>query len=879
MVKNCYVDNLCQGALSVSEATDKAILANEAMQQAGMKLCQWTTNSDELNQNLQSLGFFAPIVVQGKLCIQQLWDLKCGWDDHINDPKILQSISKLFKEIAILESFPIPRCPFMGQGCEKSIHVFCDSSNVASAVCIYLVERSNSKSASNLMLSKTKVVPIKFPEGREEDLRIPRKELVACLMGAKLGVRVSNALSLPQSILRFWTDSTICLSWIRSPKEKLPVYIKNRVNKIRSLTTVTSWDHVPSDQNPADIPSRGQISVQNLMESSLWKHGPSWIESNSEYWPSFKGTSEVQAFLANVIPSNEESEEFKPIIQLHRFSSLFRAQRVAAWTLRALKNRIPVAKMENHPYLSAIPEKTFSKESPIPQSELANALNFLIMQEQKYHFPEEFQSLSQGHSFPKSSSLAALRPTWDSNRSIIVSIGREKPKVPLILLPKRSDLSRLILHEFHIKSFHGGTEITLGRSRDQYWIINGRVMAKQIIRSCPVCKVFSASPYLQLESALPLVRSTPAPPFHCAGCDFAGPFYLRNDMKVSILLFTCGVTRSVHLEVVPDLSSESFLNAFRRFQARRSIPRIMFSDNAPTFKRASRLLPAIEWRFIPEKSPWWGGFYERLVKSVKMALKKVVGKSQIAFPLFQTLIIEIEDMINSRPLTIVSDDVDNPHPLTPNHFLKPAPDVGDLKLELQGADDLKRMWNNRNRLLQHFWKRWKSEYLSSLRLWRQRRVTGTIVPAVGDVVLIETEGRSRNLWPLGIIHSVIKGTDGHARAAIVRVTRVDPNKDGLPVLVSFLRRPTRQLYPLESSLLGDSGGDITRQYVMQRSSKIQTNPGQRSSVEGPSSKVVSKDSKNSPPLNVTTPGCASSRIVKRSSRLVRPPGYLQDFKI
>jgi hypothetical protein len=148
------------------------------------------------------------------------------------------------------------------------------------------------------MLSKTKVVPLRVPEGREEDLRIPRKELVACFMGAKVGERIATAVSLPHSCLHFWTDSSICIAWINSPKEKTQIYVKNRVNKIRRLTS--SWRHVPTYENPADIPSRGQISLEKLVQSSLWKHGPPWLTADQEYWPSLENTSSVETLVASV---------------------------------------------------------------------------------------------------------------------------------------------------------------------------------------------------------------------------------------------------------------------------------------------------------------------------------------------------------------------------------------------------------------------------------------------------------------------------------------------------------------------------------------------------------------------------------------------------
>lgn len=162
----------------------------------------------------------------------------------------------------------------------------------------------------------------------------------------------------------------------------------------------------------------------------------------------------------------------------------------------------------------------------------------------------------------------------------------------------------------------------------------------------------------------------------------------QSPTKVYIALFTCAVVRVVHLELVEDLSSESFIRAFRRFVSRRGVPERLISDNAKHFKDCSKRITSlssqileaektqrylashgIRWQFIVERAPWWGGFYERLVGSVKRCLKMSLGKTLLSFPDIVTMVTEVEAVLNSRPLTYLYPDIEDNPPLTPAHFL------------------------------------------------------------------------------------------------------------------------------------------------------------------------------------------------------------------
>lgn len=224
--------------------------------------------------------------------------------------------------------------------------------------------------------------------------------------------------------------------------------------------------------------------------------------------------------------------------------------------------------------------------------------------------------------------------------------------------------------------------------------------------------------------------------------DYTGAIAIRDNgaihSKAYISLFSCAVTRAVHLEVVTGNSHDEFISAFLRFVSRRSTPQIMHSDNATNFTSASKTLKYIsnhpnvrdslekyhvQWKFITLRAAWHGGMWERLIGIMKSSLKKVMGNALLSLQELTTLVIQIEGRLNDRPLTYVSDDPSSFQPLTsllmfgyrinslpsifePNELVDP----NYLQPTLLGAR-VKFV----QLLLEQYWKRWQVEYLTALR--------------------------------------------------------------------------------------------------------------------------------------------------------------------
>ena len=350
---------------------------------------------------------------------------------------------------------------------------------------------------------------------------------------------------------------------------------------------------------------------------------------------------------------------------------------------------------------------------------------------------------------------------------------------------------------------------------------------------------------------LPEFRVQQEPPFTFTGVDFAGPVYIKlgsatSESKVWICLYTCCVTRAVHLEVVPDLTTAAFLRCLKRFTARRGLPRQFVSDNGKTFKAASKTLEAmmrheevqqylsgvgVRWSFNLARAPWWGGVFERMIRMTKRCLKKIVGRAKLSLDEFTTLITEVEGVINSRPISYLSSD-DTEEPLTPAHLLcgrrllslpdsicytDPEEDYG------LSQEHLTKRLVYLNKLMNDFWNRWRTEYLLELRdAHRYVGKTSDKNPVhVGDVVLVH-DTKPRGFWKLARITKLISGQDGHVRGAVLKVASSNKKPN-------TLNRPLQRLYPLELPSL-PSTGDL-HQSIPEHETEIQAEEESGDTIE------------------------------------------------
>ena len=249
-----------------------------------------------------------------------------------------------------------------------------------------------------------------------------------------------------------------------------------------------------------------------------------------------------------------------------------------------------------------------------------------------------------------------------------------------IILCRNHRLSELIVLEKHTLVKHNGERQTLAEVRKNYWISRGKSFVKHVLLPCRKCKEYNSRPYSYPETPnLPHLRLRDDVPFSGTGVDYFGPLYCRDIFaknsqmyKCWVVLYTCASTRGVILDVVHSNHSQTFINSFRRFIARRGCPVTVLSDNRKSFiaenTQSFVAMKNVDWKFNIESAPWYGGFWERLVQSVKRCIKKTLSKSKLSYEELQTVLLEIELVINSRPLCSLFDD-DQVEVITPNQLL------------------------------------------------------------------------------------------------------------------------------------------------------------------------------------------------------------------
>ncbi|XP_047105115.1 uncharacterized protein LOC124768933 [Schistocerca piceifrons] len=337
---------------------------------------------------------------------------------------------------------------------------------------------------------------------------------------------------------------------------------------------------------------------------------------------------------------------------------------------------------------------------PLTPQECHNAIKRAFGAAQHSEYGNEIALLKASSPIPHNSKLRDLHPFVDAEGILRVGGRLMNADVPYdehhpIIVPPKHHLTRILIIDEHENLLHAGSQLLLAMLRRRFWIPNGRNKEKGVMRKCLKCFRLKSKTAVQLMGQRPAARVSQSHPFQHCGVDYAGPIAVKHGgrrskvtTKAYIALFICMATKAIHLELVSDLVTSSVLVALRRFIARRGKPSHMYSDNGTTFVGADSELKrflsndvtvesvvnfstseGISWRLTPPRAPHFGGLWEAGIKCMKSHLKCVIGNAVLTFEELTTVLIQIEACLNSRPLCLLSDDLDSPAALTPGHFL------------------------------------------------------------------------------------------------------------------------------------------------------------------------------------------------------------------
>ncbi|XP_025995820.2 uncharacterized protein LOC105202869 [Solenopsis invicta] len=797
--RDFYMDDLITGANSIEEAVVGRDQAAALLQKRGFTLRKWASNHPELLKNIQGcttdgtimeldkdgaaktlgvkwnhekdvfqysikiacptsctkrqmlsgiaqifdpVGLLAPVILTAKLLIQELWRLQLGWDESL-PTDVFTKWSNYVTDIQCLNEFCVQRRVMEDAKTSPQLHGFCDASEKAYGACIYVrsLDRNNMV-RTQLLCAKSRVAPLKA-------VSIPRLELCGAQLLVQLTNKVKTSCDIKIEKVYYWTDSSIVLHWIKATNKKLPVFVAHRVGEIQEFTSIEDWNHVGTKENPADLVSRG-VAPKELCESQLWWHGPIWLKDQVQ----IDRRADVED-----IDDEPEQQSDRVIVAMvkqakdnivSRFSSLQKLVRVTATCIKFAW----LCKKESEVKAS----------QPLTVEELEQAKKRIVKMEQLSAFGPEMRALCERQAIGSSSKLKHLNPFLDNDGLLRV----------------------------------GGADATLAAVRQLYWPLKARGAVRKITLTCIKCFRLRPRNSEQIMGSLPISRVTPSRPFANTGVDFCGPIYVRERrgrgakrVKAYVAVFICMAVKAVHLEVVSDLTTDAFLNAFKRFISRRGKPTNVYSDNGTNFIGANRelekclelfrseqskrkildhgALEKIKWHFIPARAPHFGGLWEAAVKACKTHFYKTAAEAAMTFEEASTLVAQIVAILNSRPITALSDDPNDLSFLSPGHFL-----IGDALTSYPEGDVLEikvnrlSRWQMVERIRQHFWKRWSSEYL--LNLQRRNKWLSNTGPQikVGQLVVCREDGLPPLKWALGRVQSVYPGMDGVVRTATIR---------------------------------------------------------------------------------------------------------------
>ena len=657
------------------------------------------------------LGLLTPFQLSFRQFIRDLHLSKINWDEPLNQSFILRA-EKLAKQMDDLKRVHVPRVIFQNNGQRQNLclHVFVDASRIAYGACAYIYNEE----IGQLLMSKVRLVS-------ETKRTIPQLELTAALEGVKLFVKIKK--ELPQIRLgNLFSDSMVTLARISGSPNNLPLFESNRVREIQSLIEPQFWKFISTKENPADCLSRG-LPLNKLINHSLWWTGPKLS--------SFEKHSQVALVKKSSTKINQDTF-VENICDINFRKALLIIERLLAWMSFRTKDS---KKLNLQP------------------------LHHLIKLVQRQSFKMEFHCLSKQQTLPKTSVLYKWPVFVDDNGLIRLKRRIENcqlsfnEKFPIILIDKA--IVRDMLKEIHINTFHGGIFRTVEEVRKNFYVPKLYFLVKNLIAHCKKCQRLRGKAY-SFESP-PLPRGRTLIPKR-AFCNIGIDLFINKEMekmKIFSMIFVCANSRAIHLDIVQNRGIESVFQCLTRFISLYGLPEKIWSDNEKSFSTSKKILSKlffakkkvqhnynVNWDFNPPAAPWYGGFYERLIRSVKDSLSVVVikGHSQESF---RTLLAEIQGVINDRPLFRSSDGTF----VTPYHLI-----FGNERSTLFSSVNIVNFEHDKLTLLyeklvgniKKFWEIWSSSYLTELKNFRSEK---GITPRVGDLAFFKAEQRRQD-WPV-----------------------------------------------------------------------------------------------------------------------------------
>lgn len=776
------------------------------------------------------LGIANPLTINFKLLMRSIIEKRVKWDEPL-PADIITTYDKLCKIFKLCQQHFVIDRKMINSEAPADINCFVDASKSAYGFVSYITQSDESK----FMFSKTKVSP-------QPPKSLPTLELLAVFLALKCLSNILEEHHMRKSKINkitIYCDSQVALAWLlKGSAMKKNVFVNNRLKDIKEINKrfatrkiEVSYKFATGESNIADLITRNTTQSQIEARLSEWLEGPSWL-----------------------LTGNQPSGNLGCIPD--QFTEALTVAATTATTEAADTEIIKIEKFPSYSQLLEVTSKVFFaigkfKRQPISteQAKVA-AFRYLIKRDQKryYEFVIKYLNDRTQNNVPIVFQLnlfldpeGIIRSKSRADKSLILDYNERNP----VLLNSSSHLSELLIRYAHEQCKHLGVDTTINfLRRSGFWLTQARGSVHRLIKKCVACQRFNNRTFKPpAGTLLPAERVNETNPFKITGIDYTGHFYVQSDQqtanKVYILIFTCFVTRAVHLELLNDMTTEAFVMAFIRFSNRYTIPSVVYSDNAKSFISGGNLLHEItvsslfrtklepyniEFKRIPIYSPWYGSVYERLIKTVKQCINKTIGRSKISYVNFLTLLSDVEAVLNNRPLTYRSAD-NSIDVVTPNHFLKCSSQNNNMILT--ATDDIPDIedWDDpdyepynklitsldvREKLINKYSQVWLKTYLLSLKRRVAEGCNNTNEPLLqpGRVALLQVPDKARQQLKLVRIIEHIPSNDGLIRAVKIKTSDGNTSNIAIKNLIPLeLNEDKMQELPADGSELSDSARD------------------------------------------------------------------------
>ena len=765
-------------------------------------------------------GTASPFLIKGRKILQEIACDSLGWDDPVSEEHRM-AWDQWRQKLPLLNNLKFRRCfksEKFGDLEKASLHGFSDAApSPGYGVVFYLrlLDKSGRIEVSQVV-AKSRVTPINKP------VTLPRLELNAADLAAKVGRSIKKELSFKCMDEHYWVDSMVVLGYIYNDSKRFKVFVANRQKRIRSMTSKDQWKFIAGEHNPADATTRG-ISLEDKELVDKWLHGPDFLRKPEHTWVH-----------TNLEPIAEDNPELKSTIHVHstkvaensEHGSLLTTleERISCWSkiVRVLAVIIKFCRKCQKTYATDTNFLLCTGDTKIAETALLVMIQHRSFAEEiKYYSCKSHSTRKPNKQMRSTTKLWRLDPYVD--KVGILRVGGRLRKSNIldserhpVILPKSGQIIQRIIEHEHKQVKHSGRTSTINKLRSAgYWIISSGTSVRSIIHSCVPCRRLRGKIAEQKMADLPENRSATLPPFSYSGMDMFGPFRIKDGRKQAkrfVALFTCFASRAVHLETTTEMSTDSFIQALRRFQARRGPVISIKSDNGKNFigaeneyRKAFREMDHekinsfqvnkscdwIIWEKTPPEASHMGGIWERQIRTVRGVLASILDEHSCTLndESFRTFLTETEAIVNSRPLTVECLNDPTLQPLTPNHLLtlKCKPVLPPPGIFEKDQSYCRKRWRQVQHPAEEFWRRWKKEYLLSLQ-YRKKWCEPKRNLKVGDIVLIkESIGNvalPRQHWPLAkVVKTFPDETDG-----LVRTVELS-----IPSAKSTLKRPIQKL--------------------------------------------------------------------------------------